>query len=54
MQSGVVREHAGIPDDHVIVITVAMGYPADEFPANDVDTPRRPVSEVANYVGFVD
>lgn len=52
MQSPVVREHAGIPDDQVIMICVAMGYPDDEFPANAVVSQRRPVEEVASFIGF--
>ncbi len=52
MQSPVVREHAGIPDDQVIMICVAMGYPDDDFPANSVVSHRRPVAEVASFVGF--
>src|SRR6478752_6534490 len=54
MQSPVVREHAGIPDDQVIMICVAMGYPDDDFPANAVVSQRRRVDEVATFVGFVD
>jgi nitroreductase len=52
MQSPVVREHAGIPDDQVIQICVAMGYPDDSFPANAVVSKRRPVQEVVTFVGF--
>jgi nitroreductase len=52
MQSPVVREHAGIPDDQVIMICVAMGYPDDDFAANDVRSQRRPVAEVASFLGF--
>lgn len=52
MQSAVVREHAQIPEEQLIVITVAMGYPADEFPANDVVSERRPVEEIVTYRGF--
>lgn len=52
MRSSVVREHAGIPDDQVIMICVAMGYPDEDFPANAVVSKRRPVSEVATFVGF--
>ena len=52
MQSPVVREHAGIPDDEVIMICVAMGYPDDDFPANAVRSHRQPVSEVASFIGF--
>ncbi|MEM6709079.1 MAG: nitroreductase [Pseudomonadota bacterium] len=54
MQSPVVREHAGIPDDQVIQICVAMGYPDERFPANAVVSRRRPVAEVATFVGFDD
>ena len=52
MQSPVVREHAGIPEDQVIMICVAMGYPNDDFPANAVVSKRRAVGEVASFVGF--
>ncbi len=52
MQSPVVREHAGIPEDEVIMICVAMGYPDENFAANRVVSHRRPVSEVASFVGF--
>ena len=48
-QSSVVRQHGNIPDDELIVITVAMGYPKDDFPANDVRSIRRPVDEVVTY-----
>ncbi len=54
MQSPVVREHAGIPDDQVIMICVAMGYPQDEFPANRVVSQRKPVDEAVVFVGFDD
>lgn len=52
MQSPVVREHAGIPDDQVIMICVAMGYPDDSFAANAVVSERRQVEDVASFVGF--
>jgi len=52
MQSPVVREHAGIPDDQVIMICVAMGYPDDSFPANAVVSKRKSVDEAAVFVGF--
>lgn len=52
MQSPVVREHAGIPDTHVIQTAVAMGYPDETFPANAVVSTRRPVDEVATFIGF--
>ena len=52
MQSPVVREHAGIPDDQVIMKAVAMGWPDPDFPANPVKITRREVSEAARFVGF--
>lgn len=54
MQSPVVREHAKIPDDQVIMICVAMGYPDDAFPANAVVSRRKSVDEAATFVGFED
>jgi nitroreductase len=52
MQSPVVREHAGIPEDQVIMKAVAMGWPDPDFPANPVRITRREVSEAARFVGF--
>ena len=52
MQSPVVREHAQIPDDEVIMICVAMGWPDDSFPANAVVSKRKSVDEAAHFVGF--
>lgn len=52
MQSPVVREHAGIPDDQVIMICVAMGFPDDSFPANAVISRRKAVDEAVVFVGF--
>ncbi|MFN3863339.1 MAG: nitroreductase [Erythrobacter sp.] len=54
MQSPVVREHAGIPDDQVIMKAVAMGWPDPDFPANRVMITRRSVAEAARFVGFAD
>ncbi len=54
MQSPVVREHAGIPENQVIMICVAMGYPDDSFPANAVVSQRKSVEEAVVFVGFGD
>lgn len=54
MQSPVVREHAHIPDDQVIMICVALGWPDAEFPANAVVSNRKTVAEAVRFVGFDD
>ena len=51
MQSAVVHEHAGIPDDQVIMICIAMGYPDDDFVANHVKSTRE---DNASFVHYVD
>lgn len=52
MQSPVVREVAGIPEDEVILTCVAMGWPDEAFAANDVRSTRRSVQQTARFVGF--
>ncbi|MFL5296732.1 MAG: nitroreductase [Phenylobacterium sp.] len=54
MQSPVVREHAGIADDQVIMICIAMGWPDESFPANAVVSRRKDVDSAAVFVGFDD
>ncbi len=52
MQSPVVREHAGIPDDQVIMKAVAMGWPDEDFAANGVRSKRRTIDDAVRFVGF--
>ncbi len=52
MQSPVVREHAAIADDQVILKSIALGWPEADFPANAVVSHRRSVDEAAVFVGF--
>ena len=54
MQSPVVREHAGVPDDQVIMKSIALGWPDESFPANAVVSERKSVAEAARFVGFDD
>lgn len=54
MQSPVVREHAGVADDQVIMKSIALGWPDDTFPANAVVSERKSVQEAAVFVGFDD
>jgi nitroreductase len=52
MQSPVVREHAQIPEDQVIMTCVALGWPDEDFDANSVVSRRRPTENAARFVGF--
>ena len=52
MQSPVVREHAGIADDQVIMKSIALGWPDDRFAANAVVSERKSVEEASVFVGF--
>lgn len=52
MQSPVVREHANISDDQVIMKAVALGWPDDTFPANAVVSERKSVDEASTFLGF--
>ena len=52
MQSPVVREHAGIAEDQVIMKAVALGWPDEAFTANAVVSERKSVAEAARFVGF--
>jgi nitroreductase len=54
MRSDIVREVAKIPEDQVIMTCVAMGYPDDDFAANEVRSDRQPNSDFVRYVGFAD
>ena len=52
MQSSVVHEHAGIPDDQSIMICIAMGDPDENFVANQVKSVREANETFVRYVGF--
>ena len=52
MQSPVVREHANIADDQIIMKAVALGWPDDSFPANAVVSERKSVDEASTFLGF--
>jgi nitroreductase len=52
MQSPVVREHAGIAEDQIIMKAIAIGWPDESFPANAVVSERKSVDEAARFVGF--
>jgi len=52
MQTPVVREHAGIPDSQAILTCIAMGYPDDDFSANQVKSHRADQEDFVHFIGF--
>jgi nitroreductase len=52
MQSPVVREHARIPDDQVIMKSIALGWPDEEFPPMPLFRSAKALQETAFFVGF--
>ncbi|VWX54189.1 nitroreductase [Novosphingobium sp. 9U] len=54
MQSPVVREAARVPQDQVIMKSIALGWPDMSFAANTVVSERRTVAEATTFVGFED
>jgi hypothetical protein len=52
MQSDVVHKYAQIPNDEAIMICIALGYPDDNFAANDVRSTRADNADFVRYHGF--
>ena len=48
----VLHEAAGIPESKRIVISIAIGYPNWDFPANKVISDREPIENITNWIGF--
>lgn len=48
----VVRKFAGIPDTKRIIISIAIGYPDPDFPANQIVTDREQAENLTTWVGF--
>jgi nitroreductase len=48
----VVRKHTGIPESKQIIISIAIGYPDWDFPANKVESEREPVESITIWCGF--
>jgi nitroreductase len=49
---GVLREFADIPENKEPVISIAVGYPDWEFPANNVESPREDMENFTTWSGF--
>jgi nitroreductase len=49
----VIRKYAAIPGSKAIYISIAIGYPDLDHPANMITTPREPLEKVATWCGFI-
>jgi nitroreductase len=52
MYPEVIRGAADIPESKRIIISIAIGYPDWDFPANRVETSREPVDSITTWCGF--
>jgi nitroreductase len=52
MYPGVLRKYAHIPESKRIVAAIAVGYPDRDFPANEVETVREAIGNIATWLGF--
>ncbi|MCJ8501115.1 nitroreductase [Desulfatitalea alkaliphila] len=48
----VLRRHAAIPDNMRIVMSIAIGYPDWDYPANQVQTSRVPIDDIVHWHGL--
>jgi len=47
-----IRKQAGIPESKQLIISIAIGYPDEGFPANRLETSRLLVDDFATWCGF--
>lgn len=52
MSPDVVRKFANIPEEKRIIISIAIGYPDESFPANRFRSHREPVESLTQWIGF--
>lgn len=48
----VIRHFTGIPENKSIMMSIALGYPDGEFPANKLKSRREPVESLSTWHGF--
>jgi nitroreductase len=48
----VLHEFAKIPESKRIIISIAIGYPNWDFPANKVVSEREPIENITTWIGF--
>jgi len=52
MYPDVLRKYAHIPESKRIVMAIAIGYPDWDFPANQLESEREPIKDMATWLGF--
>lgn len=52
MYPEVARKHLNVPDDLELIMSIAIGYPNPDFPANRVESNRTPPDELTIWCGF--
>ena len=52
MYPGILREFTPIPESDEILISIAIGYPDWDFPANKLETKREPLENLVTWRGF--
>ncbi len=48
----VLHQFTGIPESKRIIISIAIGYPNWDFPANKIVSNREPIENITTWVGF--
>jgi hypothetical protein len=51
MYPEIMRRFIGIPESKRIVISISIGYPDWDFPANKLETVREPVDGFTRFCG---
>ena len=52
MYPDVLRKYACIPESKRALVSIAVGYPDWDFPANKVESTREPVDNITSWCGF--
>lgn len=52
MYPHIVRKHIDIPDEKKIFIAVSIGYPDENFPANQIESKRESIDNITRWFGF--
>jgi nitroreductase len=52
MYDQVWRKYANIPESKRLIAGISMGYPAPDFPANDLVSSREPLNSLTTWLGY--